>query len=389
MKMKQIFGMLLTLMMLPALSACRAQKTPAPTPAVESAPPQGIIAEGRLIPARDVTLAPAVRGLVEAVLVDEGDTVHKGDVLLRLSDSEQAQASLQSAQAELVAAQQAYDDFKRTADLAKAQAWQDYIQAQIARAEAQRAWDDLDIDALEDDVASALATVRDKEDDLEDAQDAFDKYKDLSEDNAPRKDAKEKLDEAQAAYDAAVADWEAAQHAIDQPRAALDAALAAEAEAKRTYENIVENGYDPDQEALLKARLDAAQAQVDAARRALEHYQIIAPFDGVVTRINLSRGELAGPETWAVQMADFSAWYVETTDLTELDVVHVREGEQVSIVPDALPDTTLTGAVESIARSYTLKGGDVLYTVKIRLEDGSPALRWGMTVEVTFPNGGE
>ncbi len=383
--MKRIVWIFSTFMLLLTLSACRAQKTVTPTPEAAPASPNEVIAEGRVVPLRYAMLAPQVRGVVESIPVSEGQRVQAGDVLLQLSDSEQAQAALTSAQAELVAAQQAYDEFKRTADLAKAQAWQDYIQAQAARAEAQRAWDALDIDALEDDVSSALATVRDKEDDLKDAQDTFDKYKDLSEDNAPRKQAKEDLDAAQEAYDAAVADWEAAQHAIDQPRAELDAALAAEAEAKRTYENIVQNGYDPDQEALLKARLDAAQAQVEAAEQTLAHYQLTAPFDGVVTTINVREGELAGPEMWVIQMADFSTWYVETTDLTELDVVEVGEGQQVTLVPDALPDTTLKGTVESIAESYTLKGGDVLYTVKIRLDDTDPALRWGMTVEVTFP----
>lgn len=383
--MKRIVWIFSTLMLLLTLSACRARETVTPTPEAAPVSPNEVIAEGRIVPLRYAVLAPQVRGVVESIPVSEGQRVQAGDVLLQLSGSEQAQAALSSAQAELVAAQQAYDEFKRTADLAKAQAWQDYIQAQIARAEAQRAWDALDIDALEDDISSALATVRDKEDDLKDAQDTFDKYKDLSEDNAPRKQAKEDLDAAQEAYDAAVADWEAAQHAIDQPRAELDAALAAEVEAKRTYDNIVQNGYDPDQEAILKARLDAAQAQVDAAEQTLAHYQLTAPFDGVVTTINLREGELAGPEMWAIQMADFSAWYVETTDLTELDVVEVSEGQQVTLVPDALPDATLKGTVESIAESYTLKGGDVLYTVKIRLDDTDPALRWGMTVEVTFP----
>ncbi len=384
MNTRRIFWITLALAALLTLTACGSKGEATPPPITDTAPPDVVIAEGHLVPARDLLLAPAVRGAVEAILVQEGTSVKAGEVLLRLSDSEQAQAAVEAAQAELVAARQAYEQFQRTADLAKAQAWQEYIQAQTARAEAQRAWDALDVDALEDEISEALATVRDKEDDLQDAQETFERYQDLSEDNAPRKQAKEDLDEARKAYHAAVAAWEAAQHAVDQPRAALDAALAAEAEAKRTYEGILQNGYDPDQKALLEARLQAAEAQVSAAENTLAHYQLTAPFDGVVTRVNVTQGQLVGPETPAVQIADFSAWYVETSDLTELEVVRVQEGEQVSIVPDALPETTLHGEVERIARSFTLKGGDVLYTVKIRLEKSDPALRWGMTVEVTF-----
>jgi len=93
---------------------------------------------------------------------------------------------------------------------------------------------------------------------------------------------------------------------------------------------------------------------------------------------------LIGTEKYAVQIADFSGWTIETSDLTELEVVDVREGQQVDIAPDALPGLTLKGTVESISQSYKLQGGDVLYTVKIRLDGTDPRLRWGMTVQTTF-----
>jgi multidrug resistance efflux pump len=83
-------------------------------------------------------------------------------------------------------------------------------------------------------------------------------------------------------------------------------------------------------------------------------------------------------------MGDFSAWYIETSDLTELEVVHITVGQTVEIRPDALPDLVLKGTVESISQSSKTQGGDVLYTVKIKLNDYDPALRWGMTVEATF-----
>jgi len=321
---------------------------------------------------------------VSEVLVQEGDTVRQGDVLARLGDREQAQAALASAQLELTNAQQAYDAFLRNADAAKAQAWQNYHQAQIAREQAQTAWDALDEDALQTAIDDALAEVRAREKTLTDAQDTFNKYKDLDRNNALRKQAKAALDQAQADYNAAVAAWEAAVRALDGPRAALDAALAAEAEAKRVYDDILANGYDSEQKALLEARLNAAKAQVAAAQRALANYDLTAPFDGVVTRVNVEVGQVVGPQMMAVQMADFSAWYVETSDLTELDVVQVQPGQRVTIVPDALPDLALQGEVESIAPVFVSRGGDILYTVKIRLLDTDPQLRWGMTVEATF-----
>jgi hypothetical protein len=44
----------------------------------------------------------------------------------------------------------------------------------------------------------------------------------------------------------------------------------------------------------------------------------------------------------------------------------------------------LNGIVEQIGLSYRTQGGDVLYTVKIKLNEGDERLRWGMTVELTF-----
>jgi len=85
-----------------------------------------------------------------------------------------------------------------------------------------------------------------------------------------------------------------------------------------------------------------------------------------------------------VSIADFSAWIIKTTDITELEVVKLAEGQKVSIKPDALPDLQLKGTVAEISNAYTLQGGDILYTVRIRVDGNDPRLRWGMTVETVF-----
>ena len=59
-------------------------------------------------------------------------------------------------------------------------------------------------------------------------------------------------------------DLEEAIRDLDEARADLDAALAAEAEAKRKYESRAEDGLDPDEKALLEARLSNAKAQVES-----------------------------------------------------------------------------------------------------------------------------
>ena len=52
----------------------------------------------------------------------------------------------------------------------------------------------------------------------------------------------------------------------------------------------------------------------------------------------------------------------------------------------------MTGKVTEISDVFSQKGGDITYKVRILLEAGAggaidPRLRWGMTVEVTFPAG--
>jgi multidrug resistance efflux pump len=380
MKKKIVF--LMTILAL-LLSACgsKTPETPEPVATVDA---DAILAEGHVFPEKSVYLSFTVRGRVEDILVEEGDVVEKGEVLVRLGDSEQAEASLRAAKLALTQAQQDYDDFVRTGGLALADAWQAYMNAQAQRAAAERAWEALDVDALQDKIDDAEAEVRDRKEDLDDAQETFDKYKDLDEDNESRKKAKEDLDDAQEDYNEAVRKLEAARRDLDEPRAALDAAKAAEAEAKRKYEAMADEGLDPDTKALLDARLANAKAQVAAAQDLLDSYELKAPFRGTVTDINVKEGQVAGPEMWAVQMADFSGWYVETSDLTELDVINVFVGQQVTLVPDALPDLALSGTVERISESFTSQAGDILYTVKIRLNETDSRLRWGMTVEVTF-----
>jgi HlyD family secretion protein len=111
-----------------------------------------------------------------------------------------------------------------------------------------------------------------------------------------------------------------------------------------------------------------------------------APFDGIVEEVNVSVNQLVSTSTWAIALADTSAWFVDTSDLGELDVVKLSVGQTVTVTVDALPGDTFTGVVESISGAPTVSGGDILYKARIRLNDPDTRMRWGMTAEVTFEN---
>jgi multidrug resistance efflux pump len=257
------------------------------------------------------------------------------------------------------------------------------MDAQVERGKAEKKWEDLNVDNIDDDIEDAKADVEDRKEDLDDAQEEFDKYKDLDEDNTKRKNAKDDLEDAQDDYNQAVRDLEKEIRRRDTVRATLDQALAAEAEAKHQYE-ISLDGPNAEQLALLEARLNNAKAQVASAENNLANYELKAPFDGEVMDLNVSVNEMVGPESWAVIVADTSQWYIDTSDLTELEVVDVAIGQRVSITADALPGVEMSGVVQEISQTYKSQGGDILYTVRIKVDDVDPRMRWGMTVEVTF-----
>ena len=374
--------MTLTLFLL--LAACGG--TPASTGSEPTPTPQAaaVIAAGHLIPNQDLYLSFLASGHVTSVLVHKGDRVSQGQVLAQIGDSQQAQAGLASAQLELVSAQQALDNLVRTANLARAQAWQAYLNAQKTRAAAQLAWDKLDQNAIQTDIDNAQADVSSRLTDLEKAQTDLAKYTNLLANNSTRKSYEDKLRTAQINYDQAVNKLVDLTNQRDSVHAALQAALGAEAEANRTYQNS-QDGPNSDTLTIAQARLDNATALVAAAQLGLDNYSLKAPFDGIVEDINIAVDQLATPDSWAFALADTSSWYVDTSDLGELDVVKIKLGQTVSVTADALAGVTMTGVVELISGAPKLQTGDILYTARIHMDKVDPSLRWGMTVEVTFP----
>lgn len=126
-----------------------------------------------------------------------------------------------------------------------------------------------------------------------------------------------------------------------------------------------------------------AQTGVESAELTLERTFLRAAFDGTVVSVALSEGELAAPGFPVVTLANFGAWQIETTDLTELDVALVAEGAPVTVRVDALPNVALEGVVTAVALLPNLARGDVAYTVTIDLaETAALPLRWGMTAFV-------
>jgi hypothetical protein len=86
-----------------------------------------------------------------------------------------------------------------------------------------------------------------------------------------------------------------------------------------------------------------------------------------------------------MKIIDNSNWYIETTDLTELDLKNVEIGEIVLLTADAYPDLEMKGEFEKISQWYYEKGGDILYQGRIKVLENNTKLLWGMTFKITIP----
>jgi multidrug resistance efflux pump len=375
-----------------------------------------VVAEGRLVPKDSVQLSFVTGGRVAEITVAEGDVVKAGDVIARLGDREPLEANLAGAELELLGsgleltaarlellnAQKAYDDLYKIWPAMATQAQQDLNDARQAVHDTERNLNYLTGTAAQFDIDSAWAQVVLAEDSLAKAEDKFKPYENKPEDNLIRAAFQSKLAQAQKAYDAAVRNYNAIKGTandfdIAQSDASYNVAQARLEQAQKDYSEL-EDGPDPDDVALAEARIGAAQARIaaaqgretsaeaniKAAKASLDNLELTATFDGIIVNLNLLVDEQVAPGVPIAVLADFSQWYIETDNLTEIEVVDVEEGQNVTIVPDALPGIELTGSVERIDDIFEEKRGDITYTTRILLDEVDPRLRWGMTVVVTF-----
>jgi len=390
-----------------SIAACSTIPAAATEPE-ETAPPvviadSRVVADGMLVPQDFVDLGFAAGGEVAQVLVEEGNSVTSGDVLARLTGRERLESSvesarleLQAAQAELLSAQIARQALDDDLNLAQAQALEAVTQFKAAVRTAERRVRSWSNSADQADIDEAKATLIFAEDALEKAQDRFEPYADKSETNLTRAARLADLAKAQQNYDDAVRRLNNLQGItgddfdLNQSEAELRVAQARLEQAEVDLA-MFQEGPDPDAVLLADSRITTAETRIAtaesallAAESALSDLDLVATMDGVVVELNLNPGEQVSPGRPVITLADFSEWYVETDNLTEIEVVDISLDQAVEIIPDSLPELTLGGVVESISDTFEEKRGDITYTTRILVDEIDPRLRWGMTVVVSF-----
>jgi len=356
-----------------------ATDTPIPTVMAENV----IIAEGRLEPTRYVDIAFNANGTVSEVLVSEGEQVTTGQVIARLENSESKQAEVAQAEEAFLTAQQAFDSAEVIALGKLADAHESVRKAQYE-------FDNFTVPSEIRDMSTSEAMIY-TADKLETARVNFEPYRYLEERLAAElrrenpsnpdvyrstaKNYKKQLDDAWADYNRAIK-WATLESNLENAQEDLT-------QAQREYDLLSSSG-NTDEKSVAEAQYEAARANLAAARAALADVELVAPFDGTIAGLNVKVGETVSPGQIAASVADFSGWIIKTTDLTELDVVSISEGQPVQITLDAFPEDVMNGKVKLIGQNYSEKQGDVVYEVTVELTDSLPDIRWGMTSVVKF-----
>jgi multidrug resistance efflux pump len=367
-----LLGLLIAL----AIVGCSTQPVPVkPTPTAAT-PVKGmqaggrIVAEGRVTPVKGAALSFSIGGIVAQVPVALGEPVEAGQVLAQL-DTRQLELQLAQAEANLAVAQ------AKLNQLSHVPSAEELAAAQANLTSAQAAYDEL-LHPDPNDMAMVKSDLEKTKAALDQAQAAYDQIGGASNPNIGMLPQSLQLQQATLDYQKALAAYNAK---LSPTNAQIQQALAAVQNAKDQLAKLQPSA---DNRAALQASVNAAQAARDLAAEQLKNAKLVAPFAGTVMTLDIGAGEYAAPGAVVLRLADTSAWQIETTDLTELNIVQVSEGTPVTMTFDAIPGLELPGQVTKIRAYGESKLGDIVYTVIITPDQQDERLRWNMTAKVSI-----
>lgn len=405
----------------------------------QGSPSNGVLAASGTIEGTQVIVAPEIGGRVKEVLVQEGDVVKVGQVLVHFDDSllqaqlSQAQASLQlaqanydlaargpteeqrqlsiaSAEAELTNARQALQALYDNAGVNAAQLQQSIAATDQSRDKAQQYLDNISTKADSADVEAAWASVVLAQDKLKNAQEDFDPYENKDQSNVPRAALQAVLAASQKQYDSAVERYNnlvgtANQYEMAVAQSNVSLAEAKLANSKQQYTKL-ENGIDPDALASAQARvktaeanlavakaapsadqLAVAQAQVEVAQGALDVLKaqidklvISAPINGIVDTRSAEPGEVMVPGATLFTLVKLDDLKI-TVYVPEDRYGKIRLGQTARVKVDSFPGETFEAKVVRIADQAEFTPRNV------QTEEGRRTTVFAVDLAVTNPDG--
>jgi RND family efflux transporter MFP subunit len=359
-----------------------------------------------LFETRSVEMSFEIPGRVAAVYAREGQVLGAADPIAAVDDrelvaaAEQAEAAARAASSEAQRARTQVEVAQQESERARAAmeaAQQQSRQAEAAWRAAQANLAQVRAGARESDLQQAEALVAAARANLEQARRNFEAHDRLYREGAISRAhldvARTQLDTAEAQYRQVSAQLQslragarpeavtAATEQVRQAEAAWAASLANVRQAEAAWRSSLV-GVRQAQTVALSAEANAEQAAAAArsARARAGRARLVAPFDGVVTRINLNVGMVVGPGVPVVSVAEQGGWV--SADVDEADIGNVRVGMPARVTADAYPGRTFSGRVTRIGRQVEVQlGGGRVVRVRVNLDEPA-GLRVGTSVDV-------
>lgn len=140
---------------------------------------------------------------------------------------------------------------------------------------------------------------------------------------------------------------------------------------------------------IAQAKVQQAQARVDAIRSQISKRQIIAPFSGTVASVGIKPGQTTSsslstedaPGITLISEQDYEV----ALKAPEIDVAKLSVGQKVNIVLDAYGNEVIfPGTIASINPAETIVDGVPVYETKVIFDQKDERIRSGMTATATI-----
>ena len=173
------------------------------------------------------------------------------------------------------------------------------------------------------------------------------------------------------------------QQVLDGPTAAQIAAAEATLASAEAALDRLASGASGQQIAIAEAQLVQAQISLVRAERTLANATLTAPYDGVITAVNVSIGEQASGVVVEMVAPDSLELVL---DVDEVDISNIIIGQAAEVSLEAWPESMIEATVVSVApRNTAVQGsGLVTYDVYLALGETDLPVRVGMTANANL-----
>ena len=130
----------------------------------------------------------------------------------------------------------------------------------------------------------------------------------------------------------------------------------------------------------LEITLSQKEEDLKTAKEKLNDYYLYAPFDGIITNLNVKKGDLVSSQTVVATL--ITKEKIIQVPFNEIDIVKIKLGQKAKITFDALGEQMFFGRVVEIDSTGTESQGVVSYNVKVALEEDNEDIKPSMSANV-------